>query len=34
MYLLPLHLMFVDAKGRAAYAAIDHAGGDSLQILN
>lgn len=33
MYLLPVHIMFVDPKGKVAHAMIDHSGWDALRIL-
>jgi hypothetical protein len=33
LYLLPLHVLFVDPQGRAAYTLTDRAGSTSLRML-
>jgi hypothetical protein len=34
LYLLPLHVLFIDAQGHAAYTLTDGAGSTSLQMLS
>jgi hypothetical protein len=32
-YLLPIHILFVDAQGRVAHGVISHSGASSVRIL-
>jgi hypothetical protein len=33
LYLLPIHVLFIDPQGRAAYTQIDRSGSTSLRML-
>jgi hypothetical protein len=33
LYLLPIHVLFIDPQGRAAYTRIDRSGSPSLRML-
>ena len=34
LYLRPIHILFVDPRGKAAHAVLDAAGSDALRLLN